>query len=100
MMFDTIRAVLKYSIDNYIEVKRTEWCLNHAGQCVLNGSQIYWTSEVEDALKSGKLPEYLKSLEDQLLETVELVRGKMSKLQSITMGALITIDVHAKDVIK
>ena len=24
----------------------------------------------------------------------------MSKLQSITMGALITIDVHAKDVIK
>lgn len=100
MMFDTIRHVLKYSIDNYIEIKRTEWCLKHPGQCVLNGSQVYWTSEVEDALKAGKLPEYLQSLEDQLLESVELVRGKMSKLQSITMGALITIDVHAKDVIK
>lgn len=64
MMFDTIRHVLKYSIDNYIEIKRTEWCLKHPGQCVLNGSQIYWTSEVEDALKANKLPEYLKSLED------------------------------------
>jgi len=28
------------------------------------------------------------------------VRKKLTKLQSITMGALITIDVHAKDVIK
>lgn len=100
MMFTTVRHVLKYSIDNYLDIKRTEWCLKHPGQCVLNGSQIYWTSEVEDAMKNGKLPDYLRSLESQLLETVELVRGKMSKLQSITMGALITIDVHAKDVIK
>lgn len=29
-----------------------------------------------------------------------VVRGKMTKLLSITMGALITIDVHAKEVIE
>ena len=34
------------------------------------------------------------------MNTVELVRRKLTKLQSITLGALITIDVHAKDVIK
>ena len=38
MMYTTVRHVLKYSIDNYIEIKRTEWCLRHPGQCVLNGS--------------------------------------------------------------
>jgi dynein heavy chain len=38
MMFTSIRSVLKYSIDNYVEIKRTEWVLRHAGQCVLNGS--------------------------------------------------------------
>jgi dynein heavy chain len=31
MMFDSIRHVLKYSVDNYLEIPRTEWVLNHPG---------------------------------------------------------------------
>ena len=31
---------------------------------------------------------------------MELVRHRLTKLQSITMSALITIDVHAKDVVE
>jgi len=31
-------------------------------------------------MKSNKLADYLKFLENQLLDSVELVRGKMSKL--------------------
>jgi dynein heavy chain len=100
MMYDTIRHVLKRSIDHYVEVDRNEWILEHCGQCVLNGSQVHWTTEVEDALNKNELPDYLTKLETQLLKTVELVRQRLTKLQSITMGALITIDVHAKDVIK
>lgn len=100
MMYDTIRHVLKKSIDHYAEVDRNAWILEHCGQCVLNGSQVHWTTEVEDALNKNELPEYCTQLETQLLKTVELVRQRLTKLQSITMGALITIDVHAKDVIK
>ena len=58
------------------------------------------TTEVEEDIRDGTLPDYLASLESQLLETVELVRQKLNKFQRITIGALITIDVHAKDVIK
>jgi len=61
---------------------------------------VHWTKEVEEAIEGGFLPKYLQQLEDQLLDSVELVRGKMTKLLSITMGALITIDVHAKEVIE
>jgi len=35
----------------------------------------------------------------ELLDTVALVRTPLVKLQKITLGALIVIDVHAKDVI-
>lgn len=31
MMCDTIKAVLKRSIDHYVEVSRPEWILLHAG---------------------------------------------------------------------
>ena len=53
-------------------------------------------------IKNGSkgVSDYLEVLEAQLLDTVSLVRQKLTKLQSITLGALIVIDVHAKEVIK
>ena len=53
MMFDTIRDVLKFSIDDYKEKDRNEWIKTHPGQCVLNGSQVHWTQELEDAMQKG-----------------------------------------------
>ncbi len=38
MMFETVRDVLKYSIDDYLEISRPDWIKKHPGQCVLNGS--------------------------------------------------------------
>jgi len=59
MMFDSIRNVLKLSIEDYTVSPRTEWVLKHCGQCVLNGSQVFWTSEVEEAIVNGTLDKYL-----------------------------------------
>ena len=39
-------------------------------------------------------------MDNLLLEIVEMVRGEMPKIHRITMGVLVVIEVHAKDVIK
>ena len=51
MMFKSVRHALKSSVDDYLTKARTEWILVHPGQCVLNGSQVHWTSEVEDGMR-------------------------------------------------
>jgi dynein heavy chain len=50
MMQASVRNVLLISIEDYVEKPRTQWVLQHPGQCVLNGSQVHWTKEVEDAI--------------------------------------------------
>jgi dynein heavy chain len=67
MMFKSVRAVLLYSIQDYLKKARTEWILVHPGQCVLNGSQVHWTTEVEEGIvKEGVegLNKYFKRLDD------------------------------------
>jgi dynein heavy chain, axonemal len=67
MMFKSVRHALKNSVDDYVTKVRTEWILVHPGQCVLNGSQVHWTTEVEDGMrKEGVVgvTKYLQKLDD------------------------------------
>ena len=102
MMKTSVRQVLLESIENYKTMKRANWVLSHKGQCVLNGSQVHWTAEVEEAIRKGTdgVKEYLKKSEDQISELVRLIRTKLDRQQQIAINALIVIDVHAKDVVE
>lgn len=60
---------------------------------------IYWTKEVVDAMREGSLADYEKKCTEQLSEIVQLVRGKLSKLNRATLSALAVMDVHARDVV-
>ena len=103
MMVNSVRAALLNSIEDYKENDRIKWVLVHPGQTVLNGSQIHWTLEVEEAIKlkgAQGVKEYHGFLQKQLDATVILVRQTLSKMQTITMNALIVLDVHARDVVE
>ena len=99
-MRESIHNALKKCFLDYTKTPRTSWCLQHPGQVVLTTSQIYWTKEVETAFAKNQVKEYFAFLENQLLDTVKLVRTKLSKMETTTLNALIVIDVHAKDVVE
>ncbi|KFG46088.1 dynein heavy chain family protein [Toxoplasma gondii RUB] len=100
LMRSAVRRVLLHATREYSTTPRTQWIVEHPGQAVLTGSQIHWTQQVEEAIVANRLKEYLGKLNGQLMDLVTLVRGRLDKLQSITVGALIVIDVHAKDVVE
>ena len=99
----SVKREVKKSMAAYPTMERSDWVFaGWPGQCVLNISQLYWTKEAEDLMsaKGNKgLKEFNDTLEVQLQEIVQVVRGKLTKNQRRLMQALCTLDVHAKAVI-
>lgn len=102
-MFDAMRDVHKRSIEAYEGAERSQWALEWPGQAVLTVSMIYWTRAMTDALRSegehpGSVQKVLDGCNNELSKIVDMVRGDLSSLNRITLGALVVIDVHARDV--
>ncbi|KAF6040218.1 hypothetical protein EB796_001432 [Bugula neritina] len=95
----SLREVTSQAVEAYVKNVRTEWVLNWPGQVVLAASTIHWTGEVTEAINKSTLESYLKRSNQDIDNTVRLVRGKLSKMARTTLGALIVIDVHARDVV-
>ena len=101
-MKDSLHTVHAKCVDAYKQTKRADWILQWPGQVILSVSQIYWTEDVTKAIQdegSVGLEKHGKKLTDELMGTVNLVRGELTKLQRATIGALVVIDVHARDVV-
>ncbi|XP_050953838.1 dynein axonemal heavy chain 3 [Labeo rohita] len=98
-MLMSIRDVIKRGMEQYSEMPRNKWVLLWPGQVVICASCIYWTSEVSDAIQNNTLSAYVEQSNAQIADIVELVRGKLPGGARMTLGALIVIDVHARDVV-
>eukprot|EP00438_Fugacium_kawagutii_P021710 Skav204030 [mRNA] locus=scaffold1162:24139:47383:+ [translate_table: standard] len=97
-MMDILREVTDKSNKAYPSADRVKWCCEWPGQVVLAteprhastmdpcSDMIFWTQEVTQALKSANIAEYEKQLV-----------GQMTKLNRVTVGAMVTLDVHARD---
>lgn len=68
----SVRDSLHKALSDYSSSERAKWVMKHPGQCVLNGSQIHWTAEVEEAIQSGQLRTLLESQTNQLLDLVRI----------------------------
>ena len=85
----------------YINSNREEWVVSWPGQAVLCVSQSYWTTYVTESIRNGPdaLKKYLELNNSQIENIVALVRGKLNKQNRTTLGALIVLDVHSRDVL-
>jgi len=103
VMIRSVKHCIEQSQQDYLKKERAKWVIAWAGQAILAISMTFWTKEAEEAMKKSGLPglvQYHEKLSAQLLDTVDVVRTDINKLQRATLEALIVLDVHAKEVIK
>ncbi|KAJ3267030.1 Dynein heavy chain 6, axonemal [Chytriomyces hyalinus] len=102
-MFSVLRRLVKIAISEFEGAKRTDWVKEHAGQVIVTGNQILWTRDVSEAIKSSDPNKSLVSLKQECVNNLSalagLVRGELTKIQRAIIGALITIDVHNRDIV-
>ena len=96
-------AMIEYPVEGTI---RKDWLFSYPAQPVLTIDQVKWTTGVTESIAEimrGKnkkaLEEFLLYSNKQINEMVDLVKGQLDKLQRSVLGALIVIDVHAREVV-
>ncbi|KAK5899926.1 hypothetical protein CesoFtcFv8_009352 [Champsocephalus esox] len=104
-MFNSLRRLSKAAIADYQIKSREEWVMaGHASQVVLTISQLMWCRDM-DACLEGDHDHFAALLEfeliniDRLIALAALVRGELPALHRNIITALITTDVHARDIV-
>jgi dynein heavy chain len=113
---EKMRVCLRYQLNLAIiagsnwdlatETPRHLWVFDYPAQVVLNGTQIYWTEETEQALEEFEggqedaIKKYLLVCNSRLDQLIKLVLGKLSSPDRTKIIALITMDVHGRDVVQ
>ncbi|KAI9203256.1 dynein heavy chain and region D6 of dynein motor-domain-containing protein [Polychytrium aggregatum] len=102
-MVAVLRRLIKTAIAEYEEPKRNDWIREHVGQVVLTGNQILWCKDITDVLKTADPVKGMVQVKQKcihnLTNVAALVRGDLTKIQRAILGALITIDVHNRDIV-
>ncbi|XP_050489817.1 dynein axonemal heavy chain 7-like isoform X1 [Bombus huntii] len=97
----SVKAQVVQAKDAFLKQIRSKWALEWPGQTILCVSKLYWTADVTAVLsKSLKdLKNYVDSCTNELNEIVKLVRGILSTQNRVTLEALVTMDVHSRDIV-
>ena len=101
-MADSLRRLSKHAVQDYNERLRKNWVLMHAAQVIIMVAGIYWCREGQAALRSkdpsSELVEWKAKVISQLNDLCALVRTDLKPLDRMKLVALITLEVHYRDI--
>ncbi len=102
---------LNYIIESFqaglADIKKSdfiEWILKHPGQIVLTISQVIYTKQVNQTFDSSstQIDKALIQTRDQMITTINnvcsLVYAKLEQTKLLTVEALLTLQVHWRDI--
>ncbi|XP_044040597.1 dynein axonemal heavy chain 2-like isoform X2 [Siniperca chuatsi] len=108
----TMRITLKECLKDCLlalkkmTAQRVKWVRDWPGQMLITASQIQWTTDVTKSLITSKEradKSSLKSMKKKQVSMLhcysETIRGNLSKVLRLKIVALVTVEVHARDVI-
>jgi dynein heavy chain len=102
-MVKSLRRYMKRGVNDYERMARREWVLEKFAQIVCTVGQIAWTRGCEQAItdKNAKvaISRWYEAQIAQLSELTAMVRGNLSSQDRKKIVALITQDVHGRDVV-
>lgn len=102
-MKKSIRNQIMKSFEAYNSTERHQWVLDFPGQSIQSISTTFWTLEITECFMQENpieaLKVYYEKCNEQIGHIVDLVRGELPLQNRITLGALVVLDVHGRDVL-
>ncbi|XP_068619246.1 dynein beta chain, ciliary-like [Battus philenor] len=101
----TLRDIFEHSVKSYEEKSRDEWVFDWPAQPALVGTQIWWTTETNQAFEKleegyeNALKDYQKKQIAQLNALIVLLLGDLTVGDRQKIMTICTIDVHSRDVV-
>lgn len=102
-MKHSLHLAMKAGLLDYEGRDRSEWVLDHPGQIVATVAQMMWARGTEKALSTADpadMTTWYQTNIDDLLGLIKQIRGDLPKLQRQKIVALVTTDVHARDIVE
>ena len=100
IMKKSLALSIDLACDEFFKIERRQWLRNWPGQTILTVNQITWVMAMEEAIENGGGPAIASVLSTwrSCLDVVDTVRGDIPKLLQGTLGGLVVMDVHNRDI--
>jgi hypothetical protein len=100
-MKQSLHGLMKAGLQDYENSIRDEWVVGGtAGQVVATVAQMMWARGSEKALQEGSMETWYQTQLDDLQGLITKIRSDLTSLQRKCVVALVTTDVHARDIVE